>query len=276
MNNFFKHGRRLAWIEASLRFAGRFGIDEKKAYRHRFSLTDGMVSRDQDVFLRLVNERWGSDVVIKEHGRLWLADAAAFQAKPVFVPLPKMADWLEDALGSRFEMVTPIRRSEPSHAILREVVQAIVEQRPLRFRYQPRRAGKCVRLVSPHVIVHVAGRMHLRGWDHGRNAMRDFVVTRITDIGRAEAVQVYVGHEQDRDWAEQVVLEVRLRDGEELEGVRPDYNLDASGWRTKSVRKAHARYLVEVGTPEDGQVLRTPVTIRLQLDNRGKTSKSSD
>jgi hypothetical protein len=46
-------------------FRRAFGTAEKKAYRHRFDLTDGMVSRDQDTFVRLFNEHCSVGVVIK-------------------------------------------------------------------------------------------------------------------------------------------------------------------------------------------------------------------
>lgn len=47
--------RRFAWIEASLRYSGRFATPEKKAYRDLFGLTDSMVSRDQDGFVAAFN-----------------------------------------------------------------------------------------------------------------------------------------------------------------------------------------------------------------------------
>lgn len=262
MSTFRKSQGRFPWIEASLRFAGRFGTAEKKTYRHRFDLTDGMISRDQDDFLRLFNQRCGSDVVTKSHGRLRLTDASALPMEPVFPPLPKMTDWMEIALGSRFEMVSPIRRAEPSHAILREVVQAIFENRPIRFRYQPRRGAAHVRLVSPHTVVHIVGRLHLRGWDHERNEPRDLVLSRITTMGQKVECQGFVGQMHDREWTEQVSLEVRLRDSEELQAVRPDYYLDEFGRCTRQVRKAHASYLVGPMTADD-RVLQAPVTIRL-------------
>jgi hypothetical protein len=166
----------------------------------------------------------------------------------MFPPLTKMTAWLEDGLGARFEMVAPIRRAEPPHAIIRAVVQAIVQQRTLRFRYQPRRGAANEKLVSPHVIVHVVGRLHLRGWDHGRNAPRDYVLTRIMDVAEAEEVQRFVGQQHDSNWTEQVVLQVCLREGEEQDAVRPDYDLDTSGRGTRLVRKSHAPYLIDNGT----------------------------
>ena len=262
MDDFPNKTRRLPWIEASLRFAGQFGAAEKKAYRHRFELTDSMVSRDQDAFLRRINGRSASAFVIKECGRLRLASGTALPAVPVFSPLPTMTEWLRTMLGLHFEAIVPIRRAEPPHAILRELVQAISERRPLGFRYQPRKGGPNERLVSPHVIVDAVGRLHLRGWDHVRNAPRDFVLTRITQVTQTIGAQRFVSQEHDRDWHEQVTLEVRLREGEDRDAVRPDYDLGASDCITRKVRKAFARYLVDDGSLVRDHGLRAPVTVR--------------
>lgn len=261
MKSIGKVERRYPWIEACLRFGGRFGVVEKKAYRHRFDLTDSMVSRDQDVFFRMFVEHCGCGVIEKERGRLRLADASTLPAEPIFSPLPKMADWLECVLGSRFEIVPTIRRAEPQHVILREVVQGIVEERPLRIRYQPRRGAAGDRHISPHAIIHIVGRLHLRGWDHERNAPRDFVLSRIAFVGELAATPGYVGREFDQAWWDQAHLDVRLRDGEEPDVARPDYNLDALGRGTMLVRKAYVPYLVDDGAPDDN-ILRAPVTVR--------------
>lgn len=257
-----KAERRLAWIEACLRLGGRFGIKEKKAYRHRFGVTDGMVSRDQDAFVRIMNARCGYRVVIKTLGKLSIAEGAPLPAVPVFSPPPKTTDWLEEMLGTHYEVVEPVQRAEPTPSILREIVQAILDTRALRLRYQPRRGDRSDRVVSPHTIVHAVGRLHVRGWDHGRNAPRDFVLTRITAISPAEALQGYVGPEQDRDWHEQVVLEVRLREGESLDEVGPDYGLDHSDNSRRKVRKAHAGYLIDDNALDRERIFRSPVSVK--------------
>lgn len=264
MNISHKIERRFPWIEASLRFTGRFGVAEKKAYRDRFGLTDGMVSRDQDAFLQLVNERCGLGCVIKKRGRLSLTNATTLPAKPVFKPLPKMADWLGDALGPRFEIVPQIRRAEPTEAILRSIVQAILGERPLQFRYQPRRGQAAIRRMSPHAIVHVVGRLHVRGWDHDRNAPRDFVLTRIVQVLQSDGTQGYVTQKYDHEWHEQVVLEVRLRDGENPEAVRLDYDLGASNCGARKVRKSHAGYLIDDSMLVRKHWLRAPVSVKVK------------
>lgn len=146
-----------------------------------------------------------------------------------------------------------------------EIVQAILDKRALRLGYQPRSGNRSDRLVSPHTIVHAVGRLHVRGWDHGWNAARDFVLARISAISRADALQNYVGVEQDRDWHEQVVLKIRLRDGESLAAVAPDYGLGPSDNIRRKVRKAHAGYLIDDDSVDRERIFGTLVTVK-QID----------
>jgi len=57
----------------------------------------------------------------------------------------------------------PSRRADAS--ILNEFVEAVIDKRTVRFRYQPQRSD-CV--ISPHAIVNAVGRLRVRGWDQGR------------------------------------------------------------------------------------------------------------
>jgi hypothetical protein len=262
VKNVGKAERRLAWIEACLRLSGRFGIKEKKAYRDRFGLTDGMVSRDQGAFIRLLHARCGHNIVVKFRGKLSIGDGATLPAAPVFLPQPKTTDWLEELLGEHYEVVEPIQRAEPATWVLREIAQAISDKRTLRLRYHSRHRDASDRVVSPHTIVHVAGRLHVRAWDHGPNAPRDLVLTRISAIARAEELQEYVGPEHDRDWHERVVLQIRLRGGESLDAVGPDYGLDPSGNSMRIVRMAHAAYLIDNDGPDRDRPLLSPVSVK--------------
>lgn len=111
----------------------------------------------------------------------------------------------------------------------------------------------------------------MRGWDHERNAPRDFVLSRIVAVGQLGKLQGYVGQEYDREWSETVCIEVLLREGEELAAVRPDYNLDEFGRGTMRVRKALARYLVDEDTLNNDHVYRAPVAV--QVRERGSNRK---
>jgi len=165
-------------------------------------------------------------------------------------------------LGDHYEVVEPVQRAEPSPSILREVVQAILDRRALRLRYQPRRGDCRDRVASPHTIVHAAGRLHIRAWDHGGNAPRDFVATRIVSTSRADEVQEYVDPKYDRDWHDQVTLEICLREGESLDAVGPDYGLGPSGNSMRNVRMAHAAYLIDDDGADRGRPLLSPVSVK--------------
>ncbi len=263
--------RRFGWIEASLRFAGRFGVAEKKAYRDVFGLTESMISRDQDKFTSVLNERCGSTAVVKRRGRLEPATDQSLPETPCF-SLPDMTRWLADVLGGRFEAVPPIRRAEPRYSILHAVVQAIGSRQPLCFFYCSRHGDEERRTVSPHAIIHIVGRLHLRAWDHMRNAPRDFVLTRMTGAVLMDGKAAYVGPKDDKEWAEYVTLEVRRREGESLGALRADFDLDEFGIALRQVRRAHSRYFVDVDEPKSGAVMRNPVTVRSYTQNEAVLS----
>lgn len=266
--------RRFGWIEASLRFAGRFGVAEKKAYRAVFGLTESMISRDQDKFTSVLNERCGFAAVVKRRGRLEPATDGSLPEVPCF-SLPDMTRWLADVLGGRFETVPPIRRAEPRHSVLQPVVQAIGSRRPLRFFYCSRHGKEGLRTVSPHVIVHIVGRLHLRGWDHVRNASRDFVLSRLTGAALMSDEPAYVGPEHDKEWAEHVMLEVCLHEGENLAALRADFDLDEFGVALRRVRRAHSRYFVDEDAPKSDAVMRSPVTVKSCTRNETVLSRPS-
>ena len=246
---------RLGWVEASLRYAGAFGVNEKKAYRVRFALSEAAVSRDQDAFLMRLAETDGAGSVVKQRGRL--AVIAKLPDAPLF-ELPSTGAWLAEVLGSRFEEVEAVQRSEPPAAILRPIVRAILARRLLSFDYHGRK-GRTRREVSPHAVVHAAGRLHLRAWDHGRGAPRDFVMARILWAKLGEEAG-FVDRVEDHEWSEWARIEVRAKPEEDAAAVRLDYALDPLiGDRVHHrVRRAHLIYLLDEGS---GGVP-APVTVR--------------
>ena len=246
---------RFGWIEASVRYAGTFGVNEKKAYRARFSLSEAAVSRDQDAFLMRLAETIGAGSVIKRRGRL---EAIAELPNAPLFELPSMSAWLAEALGSRFEEVEGVRRSEPSATILRPIVTAILGRRRLSFDYHGRK-GRTRREVSPHSVVRVAGRLHLRAWDHGRGAPRDFVMARILSVRLSEEAG-FVDRAEDHEWSEWAWIEVRAKPEEDAAALRLDYGLEplTEDRLQHRVRRAHLIYLLDEGK---GGVP-APVTVR--------------
>lgn len=246
---------RLGWIEASLRYAGVFGVNEKKAYGARFSLSEAAISRDQDAFLRRLAGTDAAGSVVKRHGRLVMVGELP---EPSLFELPLMRVWLAEALRSHFEELEAVRRSEPPAAILRPIVGAILGRKRLSFDYHGRR-GRARREVSPHTVVHAAGRLHLRAWDHARGEPRDFVMARILSVSLGNDTG-FVDRAEDHEWSEWARIEVCAKPEEEAAALRLDYGLDPLiGNRVHHrVRRAHLIYLLDEG---NGGVP-APVTIR--------------
>lgn len=264
---------RLGWIEACLRWAGRFEVREKAAYRDVFGLTDGMVSRDQAAFLNFFNEKAGVEVLKNHRGKLVFATSERASAATCF-PEPDLLRWLEGVLGrSGFVDVPPIHRASPRPEVLQPVISGILGRQPLQFRYRSRRGEDALRILSPHVVVHVANRLHLRGWDHDRNAARDFLLTRMREVRLAADAVTFVAQDIDRDWWEEVEVEIALRAGEDFEAVRADFALDESATRLRRVRKAYAHYLMDLTDPAAPELLQSPVVVRRRLRSAPKDTR---
>lgn len=122
--------QRMGWIEASLRFAGRFASGEKAAYMDRFAVGPAQVSHDQGRFVREFNSRYRATVVEVAAGKLSVIQNVRLSPEPVF-EVPSVTEWLQVALGSSFHRVMPVQRAEPNPSILRSIVVAIRERRPL-------------------------------------------------------------------------------------------------------------------------------------------------
>ena len=142
------------------------------------------------------------------------------------------------------------------------MIRGVLGRYPLQFRYRSRRGEDALRTVSPHVVVHVANRLHLRGWDHDRNAARDFLLARMREVRPATGEVTFVAQDIDLEWHEEVELEIALREGEDSEAVREDFSLDAGGSRRRRVRRACVQYLVDQDGPKAPASLRSPVVVR--------------
>lgn len=255
--------QRLGWIEASLRFAGRFASGEKAAYMDRFGIGPAQVSHDQSRFAQEFNKQCGAALLDVAEGKLRIAKGARLPAEPVF-EMPRMAEWLEVAMGRLFLRVESARRTEPDGLTLRSVVVAIREKLPLEVVYLSRSSGRSRRVISPHVIIDVADRLHLRGYDHMRNRFSDFVLSRIVESRSAPDTR-FVGPDRDEEWQRFVRIEICVHaelGGERLQGVIRDFGLDDRGRRQVRRRAAVARYLVD--QPADAALgFASPVTVRI-------------
>ena len=242
------------WIEAALRYAGRFSVREKAPYQEIFGVSEATVSRRQARAANIIWKACGGDVFERTdagrlvRGHLQLKNDVVMPRAHIFDRVPSMERWLEDALGERHYGSFEITRSIPDPYVLRMLIRAIQDQHVVRIWYQSR-SGESQRALSPYVLVRVAGRLHVRGYDHASNQSRDFVLTRILHIRPGAATEdLFVPQENDREWQRRVrviIRDKRDEQGRVRRGVQRDYDLDESGTRVLQVREAVAPYLVD-------------------------------
>jgi len=144
-------------------------------------------------------------------GRLTLIDDVELVPDIQFPSMPSIDRWLEDIFGrSRFEQ-TGIFRADPHQHVMRFVIQGIEDRRVLSIAYHSR-SGDSIRKISPHVIVKVAGRYHVRAYDHAKNDYRDFVLVRILNATHSDSEhERYTDAALDEDWHCHVEVVVQCR-----------------------------------------------------------------
>jgi len=154
-----------AWIEASIRYGGVFGPQEKVAYQRTLGVSEPSVSRHQAAFVDRFEQACGNREIFRRDttgrifgGKLSLADDAILPETPVFPDMPGLERWLQDTLGGSGYFDEEIQRQTPKPWILRSVVQSIRYRHPLRITYHSR-SGEGKRPLSPHALVKIAGRM---------------------------------------------------------------------------------------------------------------------
>lgn len=261
------------WIEACLRYAGRFGPREKMTYRDIFQVSAPSVSRHQKCVARALEEACAIHLFEQDDrgrlsgGKLILRADAKLPKEPVFGRVPSLERWLQDTFDGTYFHSVEIERAEPEPDIIRPIVRALEDAVPLIIQYHSRK-GSGNKSVSPHAIVRIAERLHMRAYDHSSNQYRDFVLSRIQAAQLlAEEPTSYVGNDHDKDWHDFVAVEVREKpscDPNATLGVRMDYSLDDNGRKTIRVRKALASYVVDI----DDDDFTAPITVKLQAKQR--------
>lgn len=256
---------RLPWIEASVRYTGRFASQEKKAYTFLFGVSEPTVARDQATFCAEFEAACGRQVFERDTdgrvsgGRLTLVRGVELPAKTVYPRVPSVRTWLPQILQKQHYCHIDSIRSAPRTEVLRVVMQGMLSKHALQLKYHTRSShtGVVYRTVSPLAIVDVVDRLHLRAFDHSVNSQRDFVLTRILEA--APDSTPYIAN--DPDWNEDAQLLIKERPSEHNPhatiGVRLDFGLDGNGERLIRVKKAIAPYIADIKTPE----MESPVTI---------------
>jgi len=208
---------RYAWIEASLRYAGRF---EKVSYGNWFDINAPQISADQAGFVRAMNhecmhreKRNGAvesgPVLAIIKGKI--AILRPLPSTPVF-EVPKLRDWLKTSASIPFVKVHEFDEITPPEDIMRDICEAIMRKKPLRIAFATP-AGTSWRDVSPHSIIDASGRLHVRAFDHLEEKFSDFALSRVSETGPHTRGTRYFGSEADIDWREtsEITLEHDVR-----------------------------------------------------------------
>lgn len=238
----------LAWIEASVRYSGGFTKNEKTAYKQKFCLSQPSVSRHQSEFLSIFEDFCNGEVFERDFsgtvkgGKLILKSYAEIPDKFVFNSVPDMEDWLPDVMGKKY-VKTPSIRSEPPLWILRILVSSILRKIPVSISYQSR-SRVSERVISPLVMVKIAGRHHVRAYDHTVNQARDFVLSRITHIANRNE-EKFLSNDPEWNIFTKIVIEEKHNSQENYLGIRADFGLDQNGTREIREREPLVRYLVD-------------------------------
>ncbi len=254
-----KQRLRFGWIEACLRHAGQFGVAEKKVYCDQFGLSAGMASRDQAKFLEEFNARAGVEAAEKHRGKIRLTGENGDDKSTIF-PVFDRHLWLKSMLGERLASLPDVRRDSVLPGTLRTVVKAIKSRCPIVTEYHSRNGNRGWRRLSPHSLVDVVNRYHVRAWDYEKSQYADFVLSRMVNPRLQEdRFPAYVDNKSDTDWHTLVPVEIRPSDGVDPDSARLDYGLKEGDLRILKIRKALANYMID----DRSKAYSAPVTVRL-------------
>ncbi len=208
---------RYAWIEASLRYSGRF---EKVSYGDWFDINAPQISADQAGFVRAMNHecahREKRNGVVEPSPVLGIIKGKISILRPLpsapIFDIPKLRDWLKTSAAIPFVKVNEFNEITPPEEIMRDICEAILRKRPLRVSIATSN-GVSWRDVSPHAIIDAAGRLYVRAYDHLEDKFSDLALSLVSETGPQTRGTHYVGSEADTDWTEtsEVVLEQEAR-----------------------------------------------------------------
>lgn len=236
-----------SWIEGCLQYGGRFGPFEKAVYCQRFGVSEPSASRHQAEFAEIYEASCNVTFARSAEGRLRggkLVPETELPKTPVFSEMPSLERWLEDCFGGARFFNVEIPRRDPEPWILRAIIQSMRSKSPVLIDYHSR-TGDSRRIVSPHALVKIVGRIHMRAFDHSRNDFADFVLSRVTAATLNEQMP-FIGNEHDKAWQrfETVVVQAANSTDGAARGVQLDFGLDEAGERRIRVRQPFVQYLI--------------------------------
>ncbi len=239
--------RRFEFIEWKLFWEGllnRGDIEE----------TFGISTPQASLDLRMYREMAGENIAYDSSAKAYVPGA---RITPRFLLvsadrlLLQLRAWLTGALRREdlwFKTVPPVdmapditRNVDPG--CLRQLLGAIRARKGLEIQYQSLTSARW-RTIAPHALAFDGFRWHVRAWACDREEFRDFVISRIDEIG--ETREVDYDPQDDLEWSTRVTLKLRphprLSDSQRR-AIERDYAM-TGGCREIEARLSLAYYFI--------------------------------
>ncbi|MFX4300310.1 hypothetical protein [Pseudosulfitobacter pseudonitzschiae] len=251
MNKTRRLEMRYAWIEASLRYSGRF---DKTSYGQYHNINAPQISADQADFVRAFNyqqsylERQAgvsqpAPFLGVEKGKISILRELPMET--VF-DVPGIREWLRTLSTVPYVEALEYSVVDPDPSTFREICNLVMQSKASSILYmdQPDETGE--HDISPHSILDVGGELSVRAFDHGEDRFRDFLISAIISVGRPSRNIKYRSSDSDIDWSEEVevlLASSSLLSNTEATMVSSRSNTAAGDLRVVSVPRALRRYL---------------------------------
>ncbi|KRD72077.1 WYL domain-containing protein [Ensifer sp. Root278] len=178
--------------------------------------------------------------------------------------IPKSDLWFRDV--PPVEVAPDIARSV-SPECLRQLLMAMRERVALDIRYHAL-TGARRRAIAPHALAYDGHRWHIRAWCCDKEDFRDFVLSRIDEIGDPIAAQFDPAH--DIEWATKVMLRLRPHCGlspEQSKAIQLDYGM-VGGRLDIEMRASLAFYFIRrMNLDLAASSALTPERLQIELEN---------
>jgi len=239
--NKWEAGYRLRFIEARLFWSGRINRSD---IVDQFGVSQPQASTDLRLYQNLAP---GNAVYDKS--------AKTYRAGETFSPIftdPAMEDFVgHRLLNDGFLGVLPEIESVPSPlrqinpGIMRRILMATREEQAIQIHYQSMSSPKPRwRWISPHAFGHNGRRWHVRAYCEDREKYLDFVLGRISDVGKSKSLQTTP--EKDFEWHEIVDVKFSPHSGltkSQAATIEQEYGMD-NGVAVLPVRRAMLFYVL--------------------------------
>lgn len=193
------------------------------------------------------------------------ADRLLLQLRAAFLGVIPTSDlWFRET--PPVEVAPDIARSV-SPECLRQLLMAMRERVALEIRYHAL-TGARRRAIAPHALAFDGHRWHVRAWCCDKEDFRDFVLSRIDEIGDTSLAQFDPDH--DIEWATKVMLRLKPHRGlspEQSKAIELDYGM-VDGRLDIEMRASLAFYFIRrmnLDVPVSQEL--TPERLQLELEN---------